>query len=366
MDGGFLGVDKAEGFSHLFLDNRISYTFNFVGNHSNVFVSHNHGTKVLSTIAGHINGSYIGSAIEANYELYLTEDIGSEYLIEEFNWIFAAESADSSGVDIISTSLGYFDFDDPNMNYSKDDLNGEISWITRAADYAVAKGMATIFSSGNQANKPWGTITFPSDCFSCISVGSVNSFGFVSTFSSGGPTFDGRIKPDVLAQGESTVVIDERNNLVTNSGTSLAAPQIAGLLAGLMNVFPDRSPFELLEIMKNTANNAQLPDNSRGWGVPNFRSIVNAAWDILQEKDISIFPNPSTNYINFQVKNPDEVPVLEFEIIDMRGSVVHSGKMKFDFYNQQKKIDVSFIPGGIYLLRGSTKKGIHIERITIN
>jgi serine protease AprX len=161
FDSGFEGVNVSAPFADLFSENRINQTKNFVTNESNVYISDDHGTEVLSIMAAHASDSYLGGAYKANYFLYLTEDVSSEYRIEEYNWTFAAERADSAGVDVINSSLGYTEFDDPSMDYQTTDLNGNTAIVTQAARKAIDKGMLVVASAGNEGSSSWKFITPP-------------------------------------------------------------------------------------------------------------------------------------------------------------------------------------------------------------
>ncbi|MDH5380192.1 MAG: S8 family serine peptidase, partial [Cyclobacteriaceae bacterium] len=210
FDAGFPGVNTISSFSKIFPQNILD-SYNYVSNNTNVYTAHPHGTNTLSLLGAEINGEFYGIATGAKYILYVTEDIASEYRIEEYNWLFAAERADSIGVDIITSSLGYYTFDDKSMDYSTTDLNGETAIITKAANKAIEKGIVVVTSAGNEGNNSWGKITFPGDCFGCIVVGNVNYEGIRNLSSSFGPTEDGRIKPDVMAMGTSISVINPDN-----------------------------------------------------------------------------------------------------------------------------------------------------------
>ncbi len=174
FDGGFVGVENTQPFEHIISNNQLITTYDFVGNSSNVFRYDDHGTKVLSVIGANNQGIFTGSAFEANYILCVTEDVSSEYRVEEYNWLFAAEMADSSGVDIINTSLGYNLFDDPVMNYQKEDLDGSTSVISIAASIAATKGMVLTISAGNSGNSSWKTITPPADALDVLVVGAIS------------------------------------------------------------------------------------------------------------------------------------------------------------------------------------------------
>src|SRR5258706_12034518 len=229
FDGGFQGVNFTQPFQHLFQNDQVKLTFDFVGNSGNVYQYDQHGTQVLSVIGAGIPNSFIGGAFAANFYLFVTEDVFSEYRIEEYNWLLAAEKADSAGVDIISTSLGYNEFDDPSMNYSATDLDGKTAIVTQAAVQAMLKGMVVVCSAGNEGNQSWHYITAPADAKGILSCGAVTSDGIKVPFSSVGPTADGRIKPDVVALGYGNAVVLPTGTVGSRSGTSFASPLIASL-----------------------------------------------------------------------------------------------------------------------------------------
>ena len=201
IDAGFQNANVNSGFDSLWANNQVLGTRDFVDRNSDIFSEHSHGNVVLSTMAAYLPGELIGTAPKASYWLLRSEDANTEYLIEEDNWISAAEFADSAGVDLINTSLGYTTFDDSTMDHVYADLDGNTSRITQGADIASSKGILVVVSAGNSGNKPWRYIGVPADADSCLTVGSVDGYMKYSDFSSVGPTADGRIKPDVVAMG---------------------------------------------------------------------------------------------------------------------------------------------------------------------
>src|SRR5690606_38374661 len=260
LDAGFPGVNTAGAFSHIFEDNRMIDTYDFVHDDPDAFVQSNHGTNVLSVIAAYVPDAYTGGAYGASFQLYVTEDVTGEYRIEEYNWLFAAERTDSTAADIISTSLGYKTFDDPAMNYSKEDLDGKTSVIARAAQWASERGMAIVSSAGNEGTNSWETITTPADNENVIAVAATNGSGIRSPISSVGPSADGRVKPDVGAMGIGVSVVGPSGAFGSASGTSLSAPLITSLLAGVWQQYPQLSSRELLRAVRNSASQAENPD----------------------------------------------------------------------------------------------------------
>lgn len=236
-----------------------------------------HGSEVLSCMAADVAGEYIGSAPEAQYWLFVTEDVDSEYPIEEDYWVAAAEIADSAGVDIINTSLAYTTFDDESMNYTQSQLDGESAFISQAAGIAAKKGMLVVIAAGNEFNKSWGKIGFPADAHGCMTVGSVNADGKHSSFSSSGYTTDGRVKPDVMSMGGSAYAISDDNYIKCASGTSYAAPIMCGALACLWQSHPEWGAAELIERVHQASSQYHHPDPLYGYGIPDIYAAYRAA-----------------------------------------------------------------------------------------
>ena len=199
IDAGFYKVDELPAFEQLWGENRILGTKDFVDPGGDVFLAHTHGTNVLSTMGGYVKNELVGTAPEAFYYLLRSEDGATEYLIEEDNWVAAAEWADSAGCDVINSSLGYTTFDDPNMNHSYAEMDGNTTRITKAANIAVEKGMLVFSSAGNEADNPWKYLVAPSDGDLVIGVGAVNNDSIWAPFSSLGPSADGDVKPNLAA-----------------------------------------------------------------------------------------------------------------------------------------------------------------------
>jgi len=230
---------------------------------------HNHGSEVLAVIGGFKPGQIIGPAYAAEFLLAKTEIVNSETHVEEDNWVAAAEWADSMGADIISTSLGYSNFDSGQVDYTYADMDGNTTIITRAADLAVSKGISVFASAGNEGNDSWYYITAPADGDSVIAMGGVRPDGSAWSTSSNGPTSDGRIKPDLVAQGQSVYSINPNSvdQYITASGTSFASPLGAGAAAILLSTDPTMTPMQLRELMISSATKAQNPDNKMGYGL---------------------------------------------------------------------------------------------------
>jgi len=201
LDGGFRGVDQVEQFKHLFDNDQIKGVFNYVNNSQEVYQFTEHGTQVFSILAAYDSGEIIGTAFKSDFFLLISEDVSSEYRIEEYNWVFAAEFADSAGVDVINSSLGYFDFDDATMNYTYQDFDGRTTVVAQAANKAAERGILIVVSAGNEGNSSWIHITSPADSENVLAIGAVDNKNDLGSFSSLGPTIDQRIKPDLVALG---------------------------------------------------------------------------------------------------------------------------------------------------------------------
>ncbi|MFN3782743.1 MAG: S8 family peptidase [Spirosomataceae bacterium] len=273
FDSGFESIQTMPAFSHLFTDKKIKFTYDFVANNDNVFDDDDHGTMVLSCISGVLPNEFSGTAPEAEVALFRTEDVETETKIEEFYWLLAAEKADSLGADIINSSLGYSIFDTPAQNYSYNDMIGNKALITRAANWAAKAGILVVTSAGNEGRSSWRYITAPADGDSVLSVGAVNASQVIASFSSVGPSAKGTIKPEIVAQGQSTAVIPPTNSVRFANGTSFSSPLIAGFAACIKQAFPYLTAYELRETIIQSGSQALSPDNIKGYGVPTFSAI---------------------------------------------------------------------------------------------
>lgn len=293
LDAGFRDADKLAHFQHLFADNRVLSTYDFVKKETSVYEDDAHGAQVLGALAGYLEGKLIGTAYQARYILLRTEDASSETRLEEAHWLMAAEYADSAGVDVINSSLGYSTFDDPSQNYTYADMNGDKTLITRAADWAAGVGMLVVNSAGNEGGNSWQYIAAPADADSIIAVASVNKDRLRAFSSSKGPSADRRVKPELAAMGQGTVVSTSATGVITSSGTSFAAPVLAGMAAGFWQAFPQLTNMQVMDYLKRSASQYTRPDSLLGYGIPHF---VKAATLVeLQQKlneNSFVFPNP--------------------------------------------------------------------------
>jgi serine protease AprX len=268
LDTGYFIHHNA--FKHILNTGRLIATWDFINGDEDVEdvpdVQRNHGTYTFSAVGGFVEDTLIGPAYGAQFALAKTEIDGPETQIEEDFWVLGVQWAESLGTDIVSSSLGYIDW------YTYENMDGNTAWCTIAADLAASKGIVVVNAAGNERNKDWYYIIAPSDGDSVIAVGAVNSQGELADFSSAGPTYDGRIKPDVLARGVSTYCAWPNGGYGGVSGTSLSTPLVAGVCALLLEIHPDWTPYDVINALHSTASQACRPDNLKGWGIANAYS----------------------------------------------------------------------------------------------
>ena len=336
FDAGFPGANRASALQPLFLEQRLASTRNFVDGGTSVYQRSSHGTNCLSTMAANQPGYFVGSAPKATYHLCITEDDNSEHPVEEANWLAAAEYADSTGVDVISSSLGYTDFDAPSPSYTYADMNGRTAISSRAATIAARVGMLVVNAAGNEGNKPWHYISAPADADSILTVGAVDSLGNRASFSSYGPTADGRIKPTLTAMGRATAVLDPNGAAFRGNGTSFSCPVLAGMAAAFWQANPTLTAQQVIAALRSTASQATAPDNSLGYGVPNFGRAYNSlhpnspldALASTSADGLTLYPNPrGTGALVLVVPAALRGVPLAIRILDVRGAVVSSQQL---------------------------------------
>jgi hypothetical protein len=270
FDGGFSNVDKIEAFHHLRKDKRILGVWDFVANEEEVYGDGDHGTMVLACMAGYVENEFIGTAPLASYWLLKTEDGATETLVEEYNWISAAEFSDSAGVDIINSSLGYTSFDKGKGSHSYADMDGKTTVISKGANKAVEKGMIVVNSAGNSGNDTWRYIGAPADAEKVFSIGATTQDNSKAKFSSFGPTSNGKIKPNVCALGYNATVIGSSGKITSSSGTSFSSPIMCGAIASLIGQYRFLKPELIMRTIESTAHNFNSPNYAIGYGIPDF------------------------------------------------------------------------------------------------
>jgi hypothetical protein len=330
LDAGFFNYKTIKAFDSVLLNNQILGTWDFVANNTEVNEDHPHGMNCFSIMAANEPGKLVGTAPKASYFLYRTEDVFSETPIEEHNWVVAAEKADSAGADMISSSLGYYEFDNPSQSHTYADMNGDKTVVTRGADMAAQKGMIVCNSAGNSGNSAWKYIIAPSDGDSVLAVGAVNKDSIPGSFSSYGPSADGRVKPDVASVGVNTWVINSNGSVAFGSGTSFSNPNIAGLIACLWQAFPEFSNMDILDVVKRSSHKYANPDTRMGYGIPDMKKayemlMLKRQERIIADNWVKAYPNPMVSYTNILVKAQESGELIT-QLSDMNGRVYHTTK----------------------------------------
>lgn len=352
LDAGFPGVNTALPFQRLFTNNLLLGGYDYVNQSTNFYTGGTHGTLVLSTMGGYVENSLVGTAPDASYYLFITEDVNSENPVEESYWVEAAEEADRLGVDIINTSLGYFGYDNPNYSYTYEDMNGVTSFISRGADVAFSRGIICVTSAGNSGSTANPHISVPADAINTLAIGAVNAAGLYSSFSSIGPSFDGRVKPDVVAQGVQAVVSDPSGNIGTANGTSFSGPITSGMVACLWQALPTKTNAEIIQIIKESGSIYNNPTPQLGYGIPNYNTALSTALEInVMEKDtFLLYPNPVKDVLNINTTNfsPDTTLVVYSTL----GQKVLETKAISAYFS----VPVSQLPSGVYFCKISSGK----------
>ncbi|MEP1489231.1 MAG: S8 family serine peptidase [Algibacter sp.] len=350
LDAGFPNVNTMTSFQRLRGAGHLLDDYDFVNRDDDVYTNtvSNHGTLVLSDMAGYIENQFVGTAPDASYYLFITEDGDSENPVEESYWVEAAERADSLGVDIINTSLGYKDYSPTysSYSYSDSDLDGNTVYITKGANIAFEKGMLLVTSAGNSGN---GGVGAPADSQYVLSVGAVDALGDYATFSSVGSVFQPTQKPDIVAQGQASYVITENDVMTTANGTSFSSPILAGGVACLWQALPNKTNAEITQLIRESGSLYATPNNQLGYGIPDLDHALLTALSNAENEDemrnIKLFPNPSkaSVFINFPYLT-NETSIGFYDVL---------GKRVLDFKTNEKEnqINVLSLSTGLYIVK---------------
>lgn len=361
FDAGFYHVDTLAPFDSLWAGDRVVGWYDFVDDDTTVFNASSHGLGVLSTIVANSPGIMVGTAPHASVAMARTETVFKEVHQEEDNWLLAVEWADSIGADIIQSSLGYNTFDRDEGDYSYADLDGNTTIVTRAADIAASRGILVVNSAGNEGAGSWHYITAPCDADSILCVGATDMVGTKAGFSSVGPTADGRIKPDVMALGLGSTIIGMSGSPTFGTGTSYAAPQMAGFAACLMQAHPERTNMEVIQAIMQSGDRHLKPDTAFGHGTPDacradsILSVMDSLALSMEmfrdwETYFKIYPNPVEDFIVVDQLSPD-FHVQSIEILAQDGGVVHRESVEAGTALRKHEIVLKDMAAGMYVLK---------------
>lgn len=365
LDAGFYKADILPAFDSLWANGQIIGAKDFVKPGNNVFLEYEHGMEVLSTMGGNIPGLLIGTAPKAKFWLLRTEDQASENIIEEYNWVSAAEFADSAGVDIINSSLGYTQFDDTTYNHTCNDMTGDGTPVTQGANRAVTRGMIVVNSAGNSGGSSWRCVSAPADGFNVVAVAAVDSNGNRALFSSVGEAAH-RIKPNVAAMGAQTVMSSPGGGITRRSGTSFSAPLIAGMAACLWEAAPTWSNTSITRAIELSSSQISNPDSLLGYGIPDFPKALVHLVTPPDNKTLAlrVFPNPFVASLTVVLPSYTNA-LVDIQIMDL------FGRIRFSVENQSVGEEnpylylgnLSGIPAGNYFLKVITGESVLFQKL---
>lgn len=351
LDSGFPGVNTATPFQRLRDNTQILGGYNYVTKSSDFYSGGTHGTAVLSLMGGFVDGQLVGTAPDAKYYLYITEDDASENPVEESNWVEAAEEADKVGVDIITTSLGYFEFDDASYGHTYADMTGNAAFASKGANVAFSKGIVVLASAGNEGANPEPHIGVPAEALNVIAVGAVKDDRTYASFSSIGPSYDGRVKPDVMAQGQNPYTYSGGTINNGGSGTSYSCPILAGMVACLWQALPGKNAQQIKQLVVQSSDNFAEPAvKSRtqyGYGIPNFSLALSNGLSVaaFSTNDFKVYPNPTDDSIS--VTLPSDSNVRTIAIYTILGQKV----LEKNISTQSPTISLKSLNSGIYFYK---------------
>lgn len=355
MDGGFKNANKIDYFNQSQILGVKSFTHEDIDPLGSTATEH--GTWVLSCMLSNKTYDMIGTAPDASFYLFKTEVDADEYPIEEDYWVAALEYADSLGVDIVTTSLGYTAFNDPTLSHTHDELDGQTIPASRAASMAASKGLLLFQSAGNEGYKTWRKISVPGDADNILTVGSVSVDSIRSSFSGIGNTSDGRIKPDVMALGTATWLVNASGIKIQSKGTSFSTPIMAGLAACLWQACPDLNSFQMIAKIREASNQYSTPDNMMGYGIPDvFKaySNVKTAIPIFFWNNSSVIETNADGSQLFIDLDNDERRILS--VYNAVGSLVLTNSFP------QSQVDLTGLKNGFYIAYLQSGTGIYSKK----
>ncbi|OFY83051.1 MAG: hypothetical protein A3F72_18815 [Bacteroidetes bacterium RIFCSPLOWO2_12_FULL_35_15] len=371
LDAGYYNTNILPVFDSLNIQNQILGCRDFVIGDTLVYEDFPHGMNVLSCMGGNLPGRLVGTSPKAKFWLLRTEDAASESIQEEINWLVGAEFADSVGADLITSSLGYNLFDNAADNHTYADMDGNTTIVTKAADWAVSKGMFVVIAAGNAGGSAWSKITAPGDADSVLTIGAVDSLGFIGSFSSRGPTSDFRIKPNTVARGVDAIVASQNGDVWGQNGTSFATPITAGAVACLWQANPAKTNMEILNAIQQSASQYFIPDTIKGFGIPDFcaanQLLAGIDENMLNNENLIVYPNPfsSTFEISFY---SDKKQIVEIELLDISGRTLISQTklLNGSSTNQISISEIKDLSNGIYIVHLKTPERRYFKKIIKN
>ena len=348
LDAGFPSVNTNPGFADMVNEGRLLGTYDFQARSTNVDGTSSHGTNTSSDIGGFLQDEFVGTAPQASYYFFVTEYTPTETPLEEAHWVEALERSDSLGVDVVNTSLSYKGYDNNNYTHSYDDLDGETTFAARGGNIAFDKGMILVCSSGNSGSSGSPFPGTPADSKGVLTIGAVNSDGSYASFSSYGPTTDGRIKPDVMAQGSGSAVIETNGTVGSSSGTSFSSPIMAGVVACLWQSRPEVPNNNIMQIVRESAHLYNNPTNQMGYGIPNFEDAYNALEILANENDFllsnfALYPNPVSSRIN--ISFPQQIQNAQFTVHTVLGKEIITTQIS----TTNNVVDIEALTAGMYI-----------------
>ena len=364
LDGGFVGTPDQTCFDNMREEGRLLGIRDYVYGSMSVYSQSTHGTSCLSTMAAYDPNNMVGTAPKASYLLLHTEDGAGENIVEEYNWVSGAEYADSLGVDICSTSLGYIDFDMPQWDHPVEHFDGHTAPMTIGSEIAASRGIICTNSAGNEY-AGYCTLGIPADAEHIITVGAVDDQGDRADFSSTGPTYDGRIKPDVMAMGANTFVASgypSWSPYYNGSGTSFSNPVLAGAVACLRQARPTASVQEICDAVRAAGDHANNPDNYYGYGIPDFVRVLEILGvdEVLvgENEIVNIFPNPSSDKVTISVK--EDINLTGIKVYDNIGREIFN-----TISINELETTLNNLSSGVYTVNVSSDRGNQVVKLVL-
>ena len=368
LDGGFIGTEEQSCFDNMREEGRLLGVRDFVYGSGSVYTQSTHGTSCLSTMAAYDPNNMVGTAPKASYYLIHTEDGDTENIIEEYNWVSGAEYADSLGVDVCSTSLGYIGFDISQWDHPFEHFDGHTAPMTIGAEIAASRGMICMNAAGNEGDGIC-TLGIPADAEHILTVGAVDANGNRASFSSVGPTYDERIKPDVMAMGAGTYVASGYGSwwpYYNGDGTSFATPVLAGAVACLRQARPYASVQEICDVIRASGNRADNPDSKYGYGIPDFSQAL----DLLSVEEpvgdtpahiITVYPNPSNGEVHVVLNDLHKADLTVYDFMGHKlFSYSFNGLNHTSFENYLNTLN-----SGVYFINAVSESGSETMKLVV-